>query len=100
MAPEVNPLGTGPVAPRLPVPATPGQAEGPSFKDLLYESINEVNRLQQEAQTATESLVTGRSQDVGQVLIASQKADIAFKMLMEVRNKLITAYDELRQMRM
>ena len=101
MAPEVNPIGTGPVGPRPPAgPATPDQAQGPSFKDLLYQSIGEVNRLQQEAQAATEGLVTGRSQDVGQVLIATQKAEVAFKMLMEIRNKLITAYDELRQMRM
>ena len=42
---------------------------------------------------------TGKTDNVTEVLSAVQKADLAFKMLMQIRNKLIDAYDEFRQMR-
>jgi flagellar hook-basal body complex protein FliE len=103
MAVPFNPIGPTPVGPTGPGqtrPESAGAADGSSFKDVLHNSINEVNRLQQEATQATEDLVAGRTQDVGQVLAASQKAEVAFQMLMEIRNKLVTAYDELRQMRL
>jgi len=100
MVENVNPIGPQPIGPLPTGPASTPSPQGPSFKDVLQESLGEVNRLQAEAQQATEDLMTGRTQDVGRVLIATQKADVAFKMLMEVRNKLVAAYDELRQMRL
>jgi flagellar hook-basal body complex protein FliE len=72
---------------------------GPSFKDVLMENIQQVNRLQRDAETAIEDLHTGKRTDVDQVLIAKQKADLAFQTLLQVRNKLVAAYEELKQMR-
>ena len=85
----------------------PGQPAGPakvpgqgqSFKDMLVRSLEEVNRLQEDANVAFERLATGQTQNVTEVLSAVQKADLAFKTLMQIRNKLIDAYDEIRQMR-
>lgn len=74
-------------------------ADGKSFKDLLLDSLNEVNRLQQEAADGVEKVVTGQTDDVASVFSAVQKADIAFSMLMEMRNKMIEAYREVQQMR-
>ena len=84
--------------PRL--PQAPGPADsGPSFKDVLMENIKKVNELQQDAEHAIEDLASGRRDDVAGVLIAKQKADLAFQMLQQVRNKLVDAYEEIKQMR-
>lgn len=76
-----------------------GSGTGPSFKDVLMQNINEVNRLQQDATTAIEDLQTGQRTDVEGVLTAAQKADTAFRMLVAVRNKVQAAYEEIKQMR-
>jgi len=74
-------------------------AGGPSFKDVLMNSINQVNKLQKDAETAVEDLATGKRDDVGSVLMAAKKAELAFDMLQQVRNKLVDAYEEFKQMR-
>jgi len=73
--------------------------EGPSFKQVLMDNIEQVNRLQQDAEKAIEDLAAGRRDDVANVMIAKQKADTAFKMLMATRNKMIDAYNDVKQMR-
>ncbi len=73
--------------------------DGQSFKDTLLESLKEVDRLQAEATQATEDLQTGARNDVEGVIAATQKADLAFRMLLSVRNKVVQAYDEVKQMR-
>ena len=72
---------------------------GASFKDVLMKNIEQVNRLQQDAEIAIEDLVTGKRDDMDGVLMAKQKADIAFQMLLQVRNKLTDAYQEIKQIR-
>lgn len=62
-------------------------------------NIEQVNRLQQDAQTAIEDLQTGRRDDMANVLIAKQHADDAFRLLLQVRNKLMDAYEEIKQIR-
>lgn len=77
-------------------PLDPGQ---PSFKDVLMQNIKQVNQLQQDATTAIEDLQTGKRTDVEGVILATQKADTAFRMLQSVRNKMMEAYEEIKQMR-
>lgn len=92
--------GTGPLRPMF--PGSLAQAKGheaPSFKDVLMKNIEQVNRLQQDAEMAIEDLAAGRRGDVDAVLLAKQKADLAFQLLLQVRNKLVNAYDEIKQMR-
>jgi len=80
------------------VQAPVGPAQGPSFADTLKESIAEVNRLQTEASQAVQDLVTGKNRDVHSTVIAMQKADVSFKLMMEVRNKIVDAYKEVMRM--
>lgn len=99
-----DPLGligaTGAARPQAPQgPVAPGAAGGPSFKDVLMRNIEQVNRLQQDAEKAIEDLQAGRRDDVANVAQATRKADLAFQMLMQVRNKMVEAYDEIKQMR-
>ena len=74
-------------------------AGGPSFKDVLMENIKQVNDLQQDATKAIEDLQTGKRNDVEGVMLATQKADTAFKMLVQLRNKVQGAYEEIKQLR-
>lgn len=74
-------------------------ANGPSFKDVLLSSLEQVNRLQQEATDGVEKLMTGQTDNLAEVFSAVRKSEVAFSMLMEMRNKLIEAYREIQQMR-
>ena len=77
--------------------ATPG--DGVSFKDVLMKNLNEVNALQQDADKTLDNFVTGKSQNMAEVISASQKATMAFSMLTQIRNKLQDAYDEVKNLR-
>ncbi|MBI4717334.1 MAG: flagellar hook-basal body complex protein FliE [Planctomycetes bacterium] len=79
--------------------AAPATAPGRDFKSILVESLEEVNRLQHEADTGVKRLLTGETDNVAEVFAAVNKAGIAFDLLMEVRNKLTDAYEEIKQMR-
>lgn len=100
-----DPLGliSGAGGPRPVQPMSSAQPAGdpnaPSFKDVLMKNIEEVNKLQQDATKAIEDLQTGQRRDVENVLTATAKADLAFKMLQAVRNQVVRAYDEIQQMR-
>ena len=74
-------------------------ANTPSFRSLLNEQIEKVNELQRDAKEAVEDLAAGRRNDLESVMLATQKADTAFRMLLQVRNKVMDAYDEVKQMR-
>ena len=73
-------------------------AEGQSFADYLQEQLGEVNELQTQADSSINALATGQSDDVHATMIAMQKADVSFRLLMAVRNKLLDAYDEVMRM--
>ncbi len=75
------------------------QESGKSFADFVFERLDEVNRLQTEADAGVQRLITGESDNVAEVFAASNRAGIAFDLLMEVRNKLVDAYREVQQMR-
>jgi len=103
MVEQFNPINTGRIlgpsdnskqAPK----ATPTGA-GQDFKSLLLESINEVNRLQSEADQATVNLATGETDNVAEVFTAVKKSELAFQTLLQIRNKLMEAYDEIKQIK-
>ncbi|MCL4198563.1 MAG: flagellar hook-basal body complex protein FliE [Phycisphaerales bacterium] len=70
-----------------------------AFKDMLLDQLREVNRLEQETTQAVEDLATGQRNDPDAVFAAQRKADIAFQMLLQVRNKVMDAYNEMKQIR-
>ncbi|MCU0958810.1 MAG: flagellar hook-basal body complex protein FliE [Pirellulaceae bacterium] len=91
-----------PAAP-APPPAPRGDgAGGPqasSFKDLLLDGLQQVNSMQQQADHAVQQLMTGADVDPAVVLTAVQKADISFRLMMQIRNKLVQAYQEVKDIR-
>ncbi len=74
-------------------------ADQSSFKEFLLESIDHVNTMQQDADRAVERFMTGGEVDPAEVLTAVQKADLTFRMMLQVRNKLVQAYQEINQIR-
>ena len=80
-------------------PVQPEKLEGKSFKEIFADQLKAVNELQQIADRKQEDLSLGRTDDVADVLDAVEKADLAFKTLMQVRNKLVDAYNEINRMR-
>lgn len=76
-----------------------GQTDGASFKNALLDSIQEVNSMQQSADRAVEQLAAGEDVSPAEVLTAVQKADIAFRLMMQMRNKMVQAYNEIQNIR-
>jgi flagellar hook-basal body complex protein FliE len=69
-----------------------------SFGEFLNRSIQQVDHLQQEADSAARQLVSGENKDIHGTMIAMQKAGIAMDLMLEVRNKVISAYEEIKRM--
>lgn len=91
--------GVGPVNRVAPTGATGKADSGPSFRDVLMRNIEQVNELQQDATRAIEQISTGERQDVEGVILATHKADLAFRALQSVRNRMMDAFEEVKQMR-
>jgi flagellar hook-basal body complex protein FliE len=76
-----------------------GAAGGPSFKDVLVDSVQQVNSMQLQADQAVETMFTGGDVNPAEVLTAVQKADLAFRLTMQMRNKLMEVYQEIKDIR-
>jgi flagellar hook-basal body complex protein FliE len=74
------------------------QSEVKSFGELLTDALKETNALENKATALNAALAAGEIDDVSQVVIASQKADIALNLTVQVRNRAISAYQELMRM--
>lgn len=85
--------------PRLSGAAGAEQSSSGSFKNFLLDSIGQVNSMQQDANHAVEQLATGGEVSPAEVFTAVQKADLAFRMMMQVRNKLVQAYQDVQNIR-
>ncbi|MBX2994338.1 MAG: flagellar hook-basal body complex protein FliE [Bdellovibrionaceae bacterium] len=73
-------------------------ASGKSFADTLQDAIGNVNELQKTADKGAQDLATGRTDNIAEVMLSSERADIALKLMMQVRNKIIDAYQEVMKM--
>jgi len=65
------------------------------FEVLLSDSIRSVNDIQMESDKLVQRLATGDVDDISEVILASSRAEVALRMLMEVRNKLLEAYQQI-----
>jgi flagellar hook-basal body complex protein FliE len=94
----------GPLSPNLQVPEIRSPRDlgkensGTSFGEVLKDAISTVNQLQVQSNQDIEKLMTGESQDLHTTVIAMQKADLSFQMMMQVRNKIVQAYQEIMRM--
>ena len=78
------------------LPDSSGQEEG--FSDVLKKAVDQVEGLHSSAQQQAASLLQGGSADVHNVMVAVEKADLAFQLMMQVRNKIVNAYQEISKL--
>ena len=77
-----------------------GPEVGKSFSELLAKSITDVNSLQVEANQAMERLAAGQSKNLHETMLAVEQAEIAFKTMNQIRQKVLEAYKEVMRMQM
>ncbi len=73
-----------------------GKSEG--FSDLLEKAFDAVNDDLNTAGKMTQDMASGREVDIADTMIAVTKADISFRMMLQVRNKVLSAYEEVMRM--
>jgi flagellar hook-basal body complex protein FliE len=73
-----------------------GKAAGAGFDDLLNDALGKISQVQKDTETAVRELTSGG--DVTSAVIAMEKADMTFQTMVEVRNRLINAYEEIMRM--
>ena len=95
----IGPFGVGPSELGEPGQSSPSQPvqPGSSFLDILKKSVDDVNDLQSLAGNKVQKLVTGETSNLHEVMIATEEASVAFNLMMQVRNQLLTAYNELKR---
>jgi flagellar hook-basal body complex protein FliE len=99
MSTSFTPLGRlGSISglPKL-APIESGGSQG-GFSGVLSTAIAHVNELSGNAEQQIGNLLQGGSGDMSSVMIAIEKADVAFQMMMQVRNKIVSAYQDIEKM--
>jgi flagellar hook-basal body complex protein FliE len=72
--------------------------DGQSFGLMLEDAMQQVSQLQSQAGEEVRKVLTGEITDIHTAMIAVQKADVSFQMMMQVRNKIVSAYQEIMRM--
>jgi flagellar hook-basal body complex protein FliE len=68
------------------------------FRDVLHSAIDDIHELEGQAQEKVAGVIAGNGGDVHSALIAVEKADLSFQLMMQVRNKIVSAYEEISRM--
>jgi len=79
------------------IPASPSPA-GASFQSLFSDAVSKVEGFQHNAQASVDRFLSGEGEELHHVAIASQQAELSFQLFMQVRNKIVTAYQQVMQM--
>ena len=102
MTAPIGPLGPLPIGTASIVPAGGAKSAGSNvnFQDMLLKSLDQTADLQRHSQAGIDQLLTGG--DVTQVEVVSslKEADLALRLMLQIRNKVLDAYKEVQQMRM
>lgn len=78
--------------------STVKNADGQGFAEVFQNALHEVNKLQVDADIAAQKMASGQVEDIAPVVIAAEKASIALQLTVQVRNKVIDAYNEVMRM--
>ncbi len=103
LVPAAPQLPEPPSAPSLTAPSTtssPFGAPGASFSDILSGAINQVESSHNSAVDSVQRFLSGDGDDLHSTILASQRADLEFQMFMQVRNKVVSAYQEVMKMQL
>jgi flagellar hook-basal body complex protein FliE len=90
-----------PVTHTIAIPALPSKsasAGGSPFQSVFAEAVKKVELFQHNAQQSTDRFLNGEGEEIHKVALAAQQADLSFQMFLQVRNKVISAYQEIMRM--
>jgi len=74
----------------------PAAGNGSGFLDNLQKTLDQAQQIQNDASQKVSNLLSGRgTEDVQSVMVAAEKADLSFQMVMQVRNKIVQAYKDI-----
>lgn len=76
-------------------PATTSES---GFRDVLHSAIDDIHQLEAQAEAKVAGVISGNGADVHSAMIAVEKADLSFQLMMQVRNKIVSAYEEISRM--
>ena len=88
------------IAPDQAKSSAPDNTEGSTFSDLFSDLISSVNDIQNQAGDAQDALLAGEPVELHDVMIKAEQAGVATDLLLEIRNKLVSAYNEVMRMPM
>jgi flagellar hook-basal body complex protein FliE len=77
---------------------TPGAAAGTPFAGMLRAMVEQTSTLDEKASQAVTGVMNGQGVEIHDAMIATQKADIAFELALQVRNKAVAAYQQMMNM--
>jgi flagellar hook-basal body complex protein FliE len=80
------------------LPALPSPASGGAFQSAFADAVGKVEGFQQNAQASIERFLSGEGEELHHVAITAQQAELSFQLFMQVRNKIVTAYQQVMQM--
>ena len=95
---------TGPVIPVSPIvmpaaaPALAGATGGAAFHNVFADAVQKVDAFQKNAGASVERFLSGEGEEIHGVALAAQRAELSFELFMQVRNKVVTAYQEVMRM--
>jgi flagellar hook-basal body complex protein FliE len=75
-----------------------GEGKGTGFLDTLKEKLSEVNDKQIEADNLTQKFIKGEEEDIHKVMLSTEEAKMSLQLAVEIRNKLVAAYEEFNRM--
>lgn len=94
---QIGTIQTAGVAPEGTSTATHDAVNG-SFAELLQQATTQVNQAQQEAEKAARDFALGETQSIHNTIIELERADLSLRLLTQVRNKVVEAYQEIMRM--
>jgi len=75
-----------------------GAGDGSDFSSTLQTAVEQINELQSDAQSKVAGLLNGNGEDIHSAMLAVEKANVSFEMMVQVRNRIVQAYQTISQM--
>jgi len=98
MALPIAPVGVSLPAITAPSAAPQGPSAGSGFGGILSDAIQKVEQFQQNASNSIDRFLSGEGEELHQVAVNVQQAELSFEMFMQLRNKVVSAYQEVMKM--
>lgn len=96
IAPVTNPLG--PVSDLINAQKPAAAGSGPGFRAVLEAAVDRVETSRSSAQALANSFINGGNEELHSVALAAQRAELEFDLLLQIRNKVVSAYQEIMRM--